>query len=49
MIDRPDAQQWLRSRPPLPSRPRRRHAYRTVWACMAVLALIEALIAVFVP
>ena len=31
------------------SRPRRRHAYRTVWACMAVLALIEVLIVVFMP
>ena len=43
------ARQWLRSRPTLPPRPRRRHAYRVVWACLAVLALVEVLIAVFVP
>lgn len=37
------------AQPTIPLRRRRRHAYRTVWAVMAVLALIEVLIAVFVP
>ena len=37
------------ARPTLPPRRRRRHAYRAVWACMAVLALIEVLIVVFIP
>ena len=49
MTDHPDAQQWLRSRPLLPPRPRRRRTYRIVWACMAVAAVIEVVVAVFVP
>lgn len=49
MTNHPDAQQWLRARPLLPPMPRRRRTYRVVWACMAVAAVIEVVVAVFVP
>ena len=49
MIGDTPAQKWLRARPLLPPMPRRRRTYRIVWACMAVAAVIEVVVAVFVP
>lgn len=49
MIGDTPAQEWMRSRPPLPPMIRKRRTYRIVWACMALVALVEILIGALVP
>ena len=49
MIGDTPAQEWMRSRPPLPPLRKRRNTHRTVWAFMGFAAVIEILIGVFVP
>ena len=49
MIGDTPAQEWMRSRPPLPPLRTRRNTYRAVCAFMGFTAVIEILIGVFVP